>query len=53
MTVCASSNLHRLAILTRDGTFSSCEGTEVEWRHGLTTDGDLQRGIGLVCNACT
>ena len=52
MAACTSSDLHWLAILAADGSFSSCEGTEIEWRHGLAVDRDLQCGIGLVRDAC-
>lgn len=44
---------HRLAVLAADGSISSCKVAEVEWRHGLAADRDLQCGVGLVCDACT
>lgn len=53
MAICTSSDLHWLAILAADGSFSSCEGTKIKWRHGLAADRDLQCGVGLVCDACT
>ena len=44
---------HWLAVLAADGSISSSKVAEIEWRHGLAADRDLQRGVGLVCNACT
>ena len=53
MAVCTSSDLHWLAILARDGTFCCCEGTEIEWRHGLAVDRNFKCGVGLVRDTCT